>query len=93
MGDIKFSKEDYDNKMNYLGYMRTYTNDTRILIKEPEVSSSETLKEMLDLYRKLWGLVGTYSETLADTLTSLKNAGEYIFETDKDISNGIEYLK
>ena len=37
MGDIKFSKEDYDNKMNYLGYMRTYTNDTRILIKEPEV--------------------------------------------------------
>ncbi len=93
MGELKYSKDEYDTKMGYLDYMKGYTISNTNEISKPETASAEALTELFDIYEKLWELVGTYTETLGNTVTSLKNAGDYIYETDKNISNGMEYLK
>ena len=93
MGEIKYSKHDYDTKMGYLNYMQGYTIANTEKISEPETASAEGLTELLEIYKKLWELIGTYTETLGNTVQSLKNAGDYIYENDKNISNGMEFLK
>ena len=84
MSEIRYSKDNYDTKMGYLSMMTGRID----YISDYEFTSgsnvSETIDELLSLYDRIKTIMRYYKWSMEDTLQSLQNAGDAIFQADQN---------
>ena len=84
MSEIKYSKDNYDTKMGYLSMMTGRID----YISDYEFTSgsnvSETIDELLSLYDRIKTIMRYYKWSMEDSLQSLQNAGDAIFQADQN---------
>ncbi|MBR0147347.1 MAG: hypothetical protein IJM25_11900 [Eubacterium sp.] len=89
MGEIKFTKDQYDQKCNYLNYMSGYINVDDSQTVEVGKNVSQTVTDFINIYEELKGLVRDYTGALSITVSTMRNAGDAIYNTDSNASNAM----
>lgn len=91
MGEIKYSKEEYDEKLKYLRHMQV-TADTDYTAGNyinADLCNSNTVTEIMEICDDIQNSVREYFSALDLTIQSLQNAGDALYKTDEDNSRAI----
>lgn len=89
MGEIKLQKNTYD--MTMLSYLLNKDDLKKKVLPLDTTNNlvSESVTELYQIYGDLIQLVNEYIEAYGDTIKSLKNAGNYVYQMDKKMANSI----
>lgn len=89
MSEIKLDKEAYDRKMSYLSYMGEYIHPAVKPEVYPGSNVSDTMESFYEMYLDIITLARLYKWTLQHSVQALKDAGEAMYQTDRDLANNI----
>ncbi|MCM1496391.1 MAG: hypothetical protein NC089_11410 [Bacteroides sp.] len=87
MSDIRFSKEEYDTRLDSLNTLNESLNP----IYSSEITQGEIVSESMDifleLYSEILNIVRYYKWSMTHSIQSLRNAGEVLEQADQDASH------
>lgn len=87
MSDIRFSKEEYDTRLDSLNTLNESLNP----IYSSEITQGEIVSESMDtfleLYSEILNIVRYYKWSMTRSIQSLRNAGEALEQADQDASH------
>ena len=88
---IKFSKEEFDSKVNYLSFVSNGLFEYMVGASPVEKGGNVSAKvdAFVEVYNDLFELVKLYNAALATTVDNLRTAGEALVDTDAGASESM----
>lgn len=87
MSDIRFSKEEYDAKLDSLNTL----NESIDPVYSPGITQGEIVSESMDtfleLYSEILNIVKYYKWSMTHSIQSLRNAGDALEQADRNASH------
>lgn len=89
MSEIKYSKEKFDKKLNYLNYMAGYIDVNAGWAISKGKCDSPAINDFAEIYEQIRVAVRDYTWSLDNLVESLTNAGNVLYNVDQKATNSI----
>ena len=88
MGEIKYSKTEFENKCDALD--KSIDFNAVPIIMDLGSNQSDAINSFVETYNKLANLLRFYEDTLHDTISRMREMGALLEDNDNNMSQTIE---